>query len=200
MARKLHDWKAIQRYHDQGHGFVACARRFGLTHAAWRKALQRGAIGIGLAPFADRRRKYDWPEVQAYYDDDHTFSQCRQRFKFSSAAWTKAIRRGEIKPRTFDMPTEQLLSSPKRNRSHLKVRLTRAKLLENRCQGCNLTDWLGRPLSMHLDHINGVKNDHRLENLRMLCPNCHSQTATYGGRNARKRGAPIARVASERVV
>jgi len=36
---------------------------------------------------------------------------------------------------------------------------------------------------MHLDHINGVKNDNHLANLRMLCPNCHSQTETYGGRN-----------------
>jgi 5-methylcytosine-specific restriction endonuclease McrA len=39
---------------------------------------------------------------------------------------------------------------------------------------------------MHLDHINGVRDDHRLENLRMLCPNCHSQTPTYGGRNAKR--------------
>ncbi len=42
-------------------------------------------------------------------------------------------------------------------------------------------------LSMHLDHVNGVRNDNRLENLRMLCPNCHSQTPTYGGRNAKLR-------------
>jgi 5-methylcytosine-specific restriction endonuclease McrA len=40
---------------------------------------------------------------------------------------------------------------------------------------------------MQIDHINGIGNDHRLENLRMLCPNCHSQTATYGGRNLRRR-------------
>jgi hypothetical protein len=42
---------------------------------------------------------------------------------------------------------------------------------------------------MHIDHINGVRDDHRLENLRMLRPNCHSQTPTYGGKNnKRQRG------------
>jgi 5-methylcytosine-specific restriction endonuclease McrA len=42
---------------------------------------------------------------------------------------------------------------------------------------------MGKPLSLHLDHKNGKNNDHRIENLRFLCPNCHSQTATYAGKN-----------------
>ena len=47
------------------------------------------------------------------------------------------------------------------------------------CSECGLSSWRDRPLSLHLDHINGVNNDNRFENLRFLCPNCHSQTATY---------------------
>ena len=43
--------------------------------------------------------------------------------------------------------------------------------------------WQGQDLSLQLDHINGVNNDHRVKNLRFLCPNCYSQTDTYGGKN-----------------
>ena len=65
----------------------------------------------------------------------------------------------------------------------IKQRLIRAGILENRCEECGLTDWRGKPLSIQIDHINGIKDDHRRENLRMLCPNCHSQTETFGSRN-----------------
>jgi hypothetical protein len=67
--------------------------------------------------------------------------------------------------------------------------LLQAGLLENVCSQCGLVTWSGAFISMHIDHIMGVRDDHRLENLRMLCPNYHSQTPTYGGKNnKRQRG------------
>jgi hypothetical protein len=72
--------------------------------------------------------------------------------------------------------------------SSLKRRLLRAGLLEARCALCGLgTEWAGRPLTLVLDHFNGVFDDHRLENLRLLCPNCNSQQPTFAGRNKRYR-------------
>ena len=59
-------------------------------------------------------------------------------------------------------------------------------ILESKCNNCGISEWLGVPISLELDHINGIGYDHRLENLRMLCPNCHSQTDTYCGRNTAK--------------
>jgi hypothetical protein len=187
VARILHDWKAVQALYDEGRGFVECSQRFGFGHTAWIKAIKRDALRARPTRFADRRRRYDWSEVQAHYDEGHTYRQCQAKFGFCARGWGKAVQRGEIRPRAPGMPIAELLSSPKRNRSHLKGRLIKAQLLENRCQACGLESWLGRPLNMHLDHANGVRNDNRLENLRMLCPNCHSQTPTYSGRNAKLR-------------
>ncbi len=193
MGKRVYDWKAIQQYHDEGHSFVECHARFGFTHTAWVKAIKRGELvarfrkdGSPVTDPSDRRRIYDWAQVQAYYDEGHSFRECQERFGFSNASWHKATKRDEIKPRPPGMPLSQLLSGP-RCRTHLKSRLLKAGLLINRCEECGIESWLGRRLSMHIDHINGVRDDHRLENLRMLCPNCHSQTETYGGRNAKKR-------------
>lgn len=53
---------------------------------------------------------------------------------------------------------------------------------EYKCSCCGINEWLGKSLTLHLDHINGTHNDNRFENLRFLCPNCHQQTDTWGNR------------------
>ena len=69
-------------------------------------------------------------------------------------------------------------------RHALKRRLVEEGMLDYRCQICsNDGMWNGQKLSLQLDHVNGVFNDNRLENLRFLCPNCHSQTDSYAGKN-----------------
>ncbi len=65
----------------------------------------------------------------------------------------------------------------------LHKRLVQEGLKQERCEKCGIIDWLGESVSFELDHINGNPRDHRIENLRMLCPNCHSQTETWRGRN-----------------
>ncbi len=67
----------------------------------------------------------------------------------------------------------------KKSRSNIKKIIIRDKLLSYECDICHNFEWLGKKLSLHLDHINGIHNDNRLDNLRFLCPNCHSQTDTY---------------------
>jgi Zn finger protein HypA/HybF involved in hydrogenase expression len=65
----------------------------------------------------------------------------------------------------------------------LKNRLIKEKVLEYKCSTCGLFDWKGKSISLHLDHIDGNNHNHKLENLRLLCPNCHSQTDTWCGKN-----------------
>ncbi len=66
----------------------------------------------------------------------------------------------------------------------LKCRLLNAGIFKNVCAECNQgPEWNGKPLVLQLDHVNGISTDHRLENLRILCPHCHSQTETFTGKN-----------------
>jgi hypothetical protein len=101
-------------------------------------------------------------------------------------------RRNEHAPK-YDLSYILVVDSPYRGGTHLlKQRLIAAGLLTEVCDRCGLSDWQGESISLHLDHINGHRFDHRLQNLRILCPNCHSLTATYCGRNKklRSRRAP----------
>ena len=73
------------------------------------------------------------------------------------------------------------------NINRLKKRILKEGLLEYKCTKCgNTGTWNGKELTLQLEHKNGIHNDHRLSNLEFLCPNCHSQTDTYSGRNIGK--------------
>lgn len=101
--------------------------------------------------------------------------------------------RGHLKGKSHDWGRRYHLdeilirNSPYKNNSALKRRLLKEGLLQQRCytKECPIKKpiWLGKRLAFHLEHKNGINNDNRLENLCLLCPNCHSQTDTYCGRN-----------------
>lgn len=69
---------------------------------------------------------------------------------------------------------------------HLKNRLWKTGTLEQKCYECGISEWRGLPAPLQLDHINGVRTDNRIENLRVLCANCHAQTDTWTGKNKAK--------------
>lgn len=99
---------------------------------------------------------------------------------FVGQAW----RRGSKTPMTPRRPLSELLTEGRSvSTNALKLRLIREGVKRHRCERCLRTAWNGRPIPLELDHINGRRNDNRLENLRVLCPNCHAQTDTYRGRN-----------------
>jgi hypothetical protein len=81
----------------------------------------------------------------------------------------------------------QLVIGPVNGGQLMLRRLVAAGLKKYECEECGLGSvWNEKPIVHHLDHINGERRDNRLENLRVLCPNCHSQTPTYCGRNLRQ--------------
>jgi len=157
-------------------------RRLGIAKAT--VSYHAGRLGATIDPrFA---RRYDWHAVQEYYDAGYSVRECIEAFGFSAASWSDAVRRGDIVARATATPIAELLvADTYRGRYNLKVRLLREGLKENRCERCGLTEWLNEPLTLALHHVNGKRNDNRLENLQLLCPNCHSQTRNFAGRNGR---------------
>lgn len=83
-------------------------------------------------------------------------------------------------------PSKLLCENSRHTRHVLRSYILRNSILPYKCDICGISQWQGKTLSLELDHINGVNNDNRLENLRFLCPNCHSQTTTYGARNTQR--------------
>ncbi len=116
---------------------------------------------------------------------------------FLGQAWRrvdKSVRSG-FPPR----PLEEVLVRGRPSQiSRLKKRLLAEGIKERRCEMCGTETWNGMPIPLELDHVNGRREDNRLSNLRMLCPNCHAQTPTYRGRGTPGTILGAARVAKSR--
>jgi DNA-binding CsgD family transcriptional regulator len=163
------------------------ARQLGLSKAT----ISYHARRLDLPIDARCARRYDWEAIQRYYDEGHSVRDCIGAFGFSSASWFDAVKRGAIVARTGGLPIEELLRARTyRGRRYVKLRLIREGLKRNVCEKCGPSEWQGAAITLALHHVNGVRNDNRLENLGLPCPNCHSQTDTFAGRNGATARSP----------
>ena len=103
----------------------------------------------------------------------------------TGAAWNQGERYRPIKEA---QPLEEILveRSSYISTCHLKKRLLKEGVKKYRCECCGNTEWMGEPIALELHHVNGVKDDLRIENLQILCPNCHAFTDNYRGKNIGK--------------
>ena|SRR5262252_1444491 len=105
---------------------------------------------------------------------------------FRGSGWCHGAKHSKFVKRFVAIPLEEILvkDSTYQNTSLLRKRLVAAGLLENKCYDCGGPPvWNNKPLVMQLDHIDGDRTNHQIENLRLLCPNCHSQTDTWCAKN-----------------
>lgn len=131
---------------------------------------QRCGLGATGKNFTTIRRRISMEEVPHSH-----FTPCH--YKVSNFARLSA------------MPLENILTENSTYcRASLKHRLIRDGILDDKnCSICHMdSHWHGKPLVLIIDHINGVSNDNRIENLRLVCPNCNSQLETHGGKHNRK--------------
>jgi hypothetical protein len=175
---------------DGGTSVKEAARQLGLA----KSTVSWHAARLGQPRQSQYAARYDWAAVQAYYDQGHTPRECCDRFGFNRSTWAAAVRGGRVVVRPRRAPLcDLLVADSPASRLTVKRRILREGIKAPRCDECGLEDWQGRPLRLELHHVNGDRADHRLTNLRLLCPNCHSQTANFAGRALTlRKGGPRA--------
>jgi AraC-like DNA-binding protein len=184
---RQHTRELVKELLERGLTVTEIARQLGVS----KPTVCHHARRLGHPPHPKYSRRYDWDEVQRYYDEGHTIRECREHFGFANETWNQARRRGDVQARPQAVPVDLLFVDGRpRNRGVVKRRLIALGLRPNRCGECGIADWRGKPLSLELHHLNGDGADNRVSNLALLCPNCHSQTDNYAGRGRTAR--PVA--------
>jgi hypothetical protein len=128
-------------------------------------------------------------ELREAYADKQHIGKVAVHFNLPHITVWRRLRNLGVEVKTvktgIPIPLKEILEGehPYYQTFKLNKRLLADGVFENKCSICGIQEWNSLPISMQLDHINGCSYDHRLENLRFLCPNCHSQTDTWCGKN-----------------
>lgn len=140
------------------------------------------ALVAGSSTFAEILRALDRPNAGSSY------SALLARIESEQIDVTHIARGVGVSGGSIAKPIEEyLVENSPASRRNIKRRLIGEGLIENVCSICECEPlWQGQLLILVLDHINGINDDYRLENLRLLCPNCNSQQDTFAGRNRRR--------------
>ena len=140
-----------------------------------------------------REIKISDEQIREAYENYDTLHKAASELKMTVVSlWRRAKKIGlawkdknyrSVQP--TKIPTNEILEGkhPYYQTLKLKKRLVKEGIKENKCEDCGIDSWYGKPISIQLDHIDGNSHNHKLDNLRMRCPNCHSQTPTYSGKN-----------------
>ena len=109
----------------------------------------------------------------------------RYALKFNCYRTNQAGRGYHKKPNKRKIPIEKILNgeTPQYQTFKLKLRLLEDGIKEYKCECCGLSEWNGKPIPLELHHIDGNRTNHKLDNLQLLCLNCHAQTDSFRAKN-----------------
>lgn len=203
MTQQKIDWPSVSVVEGMVSrlGYRGTGRELGVTDNSVRKHLLRRGYEIkssnrhGTRPARSRVRTVSDEEFICVYDNSRTMGEMLKSFGYtrgkadgraSSQLRSRILEMGLIPKdgrkgvqENRRMPIELL-----KERANVRRRIIFDGLLPYKCDICGLDpEWQDKPLEMRLDHINGIHNDHRLKNMRFVCPNCDSQLPTFAGRN-----------------
>lgn len=105
---------------------------------------------------------------------------------FTGQGWNVGNIGLKFKRNKYSIEEIFIKNSPYKSPSKLKEKLIEVGLKERRCERCENEMWLGKPIKLEIHHINGINTDNRIENLEILCPNCHAYTDNFRGKNQKR--------------
>ena len=159
MKSKIYNYSKEELQHllDSSNGYGDVLSKIGLG----RKGRNPDKLKIII-------KEYDLDETKMNKNRSEFYKKCAIQTHLKT---TKPLSEILVKNSTFT------------HASYLLKKLVKAGLKEYKCEICGITEWTGKPIVLQVHHKDGDNKNNELENIEIVCPNCHSQTDTYAGKN-----------------